>query len=230
LLVAKRAQLDALIDSQTTRQSSMAARSQALQAHVDELARQAQDLRSLFAKLEEDEARRRQAAQTAPKATRGQAADTAAEASNPAAATYDPTAAASARPFSKARGTLPFPAVGRIVTRYGDPNAHGQTSKGITIATRAGATVVTPYDGVVAFAGPFRGYGQLIIVEHSEGYHTLMAGVGRVDVTVGQHVLAGEPVAAMADDGAPTLYVELRRDSQPIDPLPWLAERASASR
>ena len=54
-------------------------------------------------------------------------------------------------------------------------------TKGVTLATRAGATVVSPFDGVVAFAGPFRGYGELLIIEHTEGYHTLLAGLGRID-------------------------------------------------
>ena len=90
--------------------------------------------------------------------------------------------------------------------------------------------MIAPFDGVVAFAGAFRGYGQLLIIEHSEGYHTLLAGLGRVDGEVGQRVLAGEPVGVMATsetDGAPSssLYVELRRDGQPINPLPWLADR-----
>jgi murein hydrolase activator len=77
----------------------------------------------------------------------------------------------------------------------------------------------------VVFAGPFRGYGQLLIIEHSEGYHSLMAGMGRIDTSVGARVLAGEPIGAMAEDGTPSLYVELRRDGQPINPLPWLADR-----
>jgi septal ring factor EnvC (AmiA/AmiB activator) len=57
-----------------------------------------------------------------------------------------------------------------------------------------------------------------------------MAGMARIDATVGQHVLAGEPVAAMAEDGAPALYVELRRDGQPINPQPWLTSRSTAAR
>ena len=89
--------------------------------------------------------------------------------------------------------------------------------------------MVAPFDGTVAFAGPFRGYGQLLIIEHSEGYHTLLAGMGRIDTVVGSRVLAGEPVGVMDNEGAPSLYVELRRDGQPINPLPWLADRAGKS-
>jgi septal ring factor EnvC (AmiA/AmiB activator) len=77
------------------------------------------------------------------------------------------------------------------------------------------------------FAGPFRTYGLILIIEHSEGYHTLLAGLGRIDAVVGQSVTTGEPVgtAGSAETGYPSIYVELRRNGQPIDPLPWLAPR-----
>ena len=90
--------------------------------------------------------------------------------------------------------------------------------------------MIAPFDGVVAFSGPFRGYGQLLILEHSEGYHTLLAGMTRLDSDVGQRVLAGEPVGVMSPDGDPSLYVELRRNGQPINPLPWLAARTNENR
>ena len=134
------------------------------------------------------------------------------------------------RSFAKARGTMPFPVTGQLAAKYGETSQAagdaGLMAKGITIKSRAGAQVVAPFDGIIAFAGPFRGYGQLLIIEHSEGYHTLLAGMGHIDAAVGQRVLAGEPVGVMENDGAPALYVELRRDGQPINPLPWLADRA----
>jgi len=86
-----------------------------------------------------------------------------------------------------------------------------------------GAQVIAPHDGLVAFSGPFRGYGLLLIIEHAEGYHTLLAGMARIDATVGQRLLAGEPVGVMGQDEAkPALYVELRRQGQPVNPSPWL--------
>ena len=134
------------------------------------------------------------------------------------------------RSFAKARGTMPYPVAGSLSGRYGataqTAGDAGLLAKGITITARAGAQVVAPFDGIVAFSGPFRGYGQLLIIEHSEGYHTLLAGMGHIDAVVGQRVLAGEPVGVMENEGAPALYVELRRDGQPINPLPWLADRA----
>ncbi|CAA7621131.1 putative Peptidase M23B (Modular protein) [Magnetospirillum sp. LM-5] len=136
--------------------------------------------------------------------------------------------AAAARPqtmpsFGAAQGKMPFPARGTVVGRFGQPNEVGVISKGLTIGTRQGAQVIAPHDGQVAFSGPFRGYGLLLIIEHGEGYHTLLAGMARIDATVGQRLAAGEPVGVMGQDEArPTLYVELRRQGQPVNPLPWL--------
>jgi septal ring factor EnvC (AmiA/AmiB activator) len=78
----------------------------------------------------------------------------------------------------------------------------------------------------VAYAGKFRGYGLLLIIEHSEGYHSLLAGMSRIDVEQGQQVIAGEPVGVIDEgNGEPVLYLELRRNGQPINPVPWLAAR-----
>ncbi|MDX2144936.1 MAG: peptidoglycan DD-metalloendopeptidase family protein [Rhodospirillaceae bacterium] len=130
------------------------------------------------------------------------------------------------RGFAEARGTMPFPVVGALSRRYGEgADEAAARSKGIVITARAGAPVVAPFDGVVAFAGPFRGYGLLLIIEHREGYHTLLAGLGRIDAAIDQRVFAGEPVGAMETEGEPDLYVELRHDGQPVNPLPWLASR-----
>jgi septal ring factor EnvC (AmiA/AmiB activator) len=127
-----------------------------------------------------------------------------------------------ARAFAAGRGAMPMPARGTVEVRYGQRDSMGGTSKGLTVRTRDGAQVVAPYDGTIAFAGPFRGYGLLLIIEHTDGYHSLLAGMKRLDGRVGQTVRAGEPVGIMGD-GEPTLYMELRRDGRPINPLPWLA-------
>jgi len=126
---------------------------------------------------------------------------------------------------SAARGAFTMPARGALVSRFDETTALGLTTKGIIIETRAIAQIVAPYDGRVAFAGPFREYGMLLIIDHGEGYHTLLAGMGRIDVLLDQRVLAGEPVGVMAaiDDDKPRLYVELRSGGQAINPLPWLA-------
>ena len=128
------------------------------------------------------------------------------------------------RSIGAARGELPMPARGRLVGLFGQL-VNGVESKGIRIETRPGAQVVTPYDGAVVFAGPFRGYGQLLIIEHGEGYHTLLAGFSRIDSSLGQWLLAGEPVGVMgrALNASPVLYVELRQGGVAVNPLLWLA-------
>jgi len=128
-------------------------------------------------------------------------------------------------PISGQRGKLPPPSVGRIIGRFGQTLSTGLTSKGLRLQTPPGAQVVAPYEGRVVYAGKFKGYGELLIIEHGEGYHSLLSGLARIDSTMGQWVVAGEPVGVMGrpDSRKPVLYVELRRDGQPINPLPWLA-------
>jgi septal ring factor EnvC (AmiA/AmiB activator) len=105
----------------------------------------------------------------------------------------------------------------------------GLAAKGITVQTRPNAPVVAAHDGKVIYAGPFRGYGRIIIIEHGQGFLTLLAGLGRVDVQTGQGLLAGEPVGTMknaetiGDVKSRHLYIELRQDGAPVDPLAWLS-------
>ncbi|WP_282605066.1 murein hydrolase activator EnvC [Pelagibius sp. Alg239-R121] len=148
------------------------------------------------------------------------------------AGTQQPDATALERPANirtfpvAARNELLMPAHGRLLKRYGQQGKSGRpASKGITIATREGAQVIAPFDGKVVYAGEFRGYGLILIIEHGKRYHTLLAGVERVDAVVGQWILAGEPIGVMTGDGVhkPELYLELRRNGQAINPLPWLA-------
>jgi len=124
---------------------------------------------------------------------------------------------------------LAQPVIGDVVRRFGEPEDYGR-SKGLSFGTSPGAQIVAPAAGEIMFAGPFKGYGQILIIDHGGGYHLLMAGIGRIQSSVGQRVVAGEPIGAMASDGTPVLYFELRRDGQPVDPLPLLAlhdEKAS---
>ena len=128
-------------------------------------------------------------------------------------------------PMAQARGLLFIPATGEIRTRFGEKDASGSAAHGLTFDTPSSATVVSPYSGTIVFAGPFRSYGQILIIEHGDGYHSLLAGMARIDGDVGQWLTAGEPVGAMAplSVGGPSLYVELRHNGEPVDPLPWLA-------
>jgi septal ring factor EnvC (AmiA/AmiB activator) len=132
-------------------------------------------------------------------------------------------------PFANARGLLPLPVQGKILIRFGQPEDSGTVSKGVHLETRPGAQVISPCDGLILYAGPFRSYGQLLIINPGGGYHVVIAGMDRIEAQQGQFVLAGEPVAAMGAGARtgevtpkrPTLYVEFRRDQQSIDPEPW---------
>ena len=113
-----------------------------------------------------------------------------------------------------------LPATGGVATEYGETDRFGTTSRGLHIAAAAGTPVVAPLDGTIKFAGRFRTYGQILIVEHRNGYHSLIAGLGRIDTSVGRSVSAGEPIGVVAEpaEAAPDLYFELRRNGQPINP------------
>src|SRR5690606_8177076 len=104
-------------------------------------------------------------------------------------------------PFHLAKARLPLPAQGRRVLAFGDKTQFGGNSKGIVLETRAGAQIVAPCDGWVVYAGEFRSYGQLLIINAGGGYHVLLAGLSHIDVQPGQFVLAAEPIGTMTSAG-----------------------------
>lgn len=133
-------------------------------------------------------------------------------------------------PFHLAKAKLPMPVSGRRVLTYGERTQYGSNSKGLVLETRSGAQVTAPCDGWIVYAGEFRSYGKLLIINAGGGYHVLLAGLSQIDVQPGEFVLAAEPVGTMttskkepagAPSAAPVLYIEFRKDGQPIDPDPW---------
>ena len=136
--------------------------------------------------------------------------------------------------FASLRGQVPSPVNGVRLKEFGAPDGNGGAEKGLSIATRTGAQVTAPADGWVVYAGAFRSYGQLLILNVGGGYHVLLAGMERISVDLGQFVLTGEPVALMGNgshiaailatgSSQPVLYVEFRKDGVPVDPGPWWA-------
>ncbi|HEU5019863.1 MAG TPA: peptidoglycan DD-metalloendopeptidase family protein [Pseudolabrys sp.] len=218
----ERARLTALI---AERQKGQAERERALdveRAKARELAEKADGLQDLIAKLEQDLTPERHKA--GEEAKPGAAL----------AALHDPGRMAPAVAFANLHGKIPIPVNGIKVKDYGSPDGVGGSEKGVSIATRVGAQVTAPADGWVVYAGPFRSYGQLLILNAGGGYHILLAGMARISVDLGQFVLAGEPVAVMgnnsqiatllaAGSSQPVLYVEFRKDGNPVDPGPWWA-------
>jgi len=204
------------------------------------LARQVDNLKDLIGKVEQGLDSASRAARSAERAaeTKDSRIDL--------AALEDPGRLTPAVAFAAARGRLPFPVNGTRIKEFGVPDSLGGTEKGISIATRAAAQVTAPCDSWVVYAGPFRNYGQVLILNAGGGYHVVLAGMDRISVNVGQFVLTGEPVAVMngsapgsgslatatqatvnptSSADRPVLYVEFRKDGTPIDPSPWWAAR-----
>jgi len=153
----------------------------------------------------------------------------------PPAASSDPTRPRALKIYDGARAAMLLPVSGHITRRWAEADESGVASKGLSFAAVGGAEIVAPFDGRVEFAGPFRGYGLILIIQHGGGYHSLLTGLGRVDAEPGQWVLAGEPVGAVAETAdenagsSAALYFELRHNGQPIDPQPLLAKRDGRS-
>jgi septal ring factor EnvC (AmiA/AmiB activator) len=201
------------------------------------LARQAGTLKELIDRMEKEISGARQAADEARKAAAAQERE--AKEKFAQAAFRDPARLAPKIPFAEARGLLPRPVSGDTVLDFGASDGYGGTTRGISITTRPKAAVVSPADGWVAFAGPFRSYGRLLIINAGGGYYVLLAGMDQISVDVGQFVLAGEPVATMGETplmaltgsamekNTPVLYVEFRKDGGSIDPGPWWAKSQS---
>ena len=122
-----------------------------------------------------------------------------------------------------------LPVAGRLVVGFGDQlrgghSGGGPPSQGLSIAARAGAQVVAPAPGRVAFAGPYPGFGQIVIISHDGGWTSLITGLVQTNVQVGDMLLGGAPLG-MAGPGKPVLNLELRKAGQPVNPLDQLRHR-----
>jgi septal ring factor EnvC (AmiA/AmiB activator) len=220
----QRARMTALIAERQKQQTEREKALDAERTRAAGLAKQVDNLKDLIAKLE-------QGLDPAIRAAR----EAARSDSRPALSAFrDPGRLAPAVTFTSLRGQVPIPVNGVKIKDYGVPDGLGGSEKGLSIATRAGAQVTAPSDGWVVYAGPFRSYGQLLILNAGGGYHILLAGMERISVDLGQFVLAGEPVAVMGNgshiasilatgSSQPVLYVEFRKDGLPVDPGPWWA-------
>ncbi|MGI2035954.1 murein hydrolase activator EnvC family protein [Rhizobium panacihumi] len=144
---------------------------------------------------------------------------------------------APAYPFSDLRQKLELPVAGDILRSWGDPDGTGHPARGMTVASAPKAVVTAPADGTVVFAGAFRSYGQMVILNTGDGYHVVMTGMSSVNVRQGKFVFAGEPIALMGEKRVasatalaletdrPTLYIEFRKDGSPVDSAPWWVKK-----
>lgn len=200
---------------------------QGTEQRLARLAAQAGDLRQLLERIEQE---RRTAEKKFPEKKES-------ERKSPEAQTA-PELQAESRPESRVAalgdGGLRRPAIGRLTARFGQTDQLGAASRGLTIAARPGSVVVAPYSGSIMYAGPFRSFGLILIVDHGNGYHSLLAGLGRIDVGVGRQVAAGEPLGTAPEpddaagdggDGGRDIYFELRAHGRPVDPERGFADK-----
>ena len=222
--------LAALVDERQRKQNSIEKDMEAEGARAIALSKQVDSLQGLIAKMEQDLKSAAKAAETASL----QGAPATINGKPNLGALKDPARMSPAIAFASAKGLFALPVNGVKIREFGSSDGSGGVEKGISLAARAGAQVTTPCDGWVVYAGPFRSYGQLLILNAGGGYHVLIAGMERISVNIGQFVLTGEPVATMGttsqvaailatNASQPVLYVEFRKDGTPIDPGPWWA-------
>jgi septal ring factor EnvC (AmiA/AmiB activator) len=217
-LAAQGAEIASLIDARTAELSRLRADSAERTEAARALAAQAETLRELIAAIEE----RSGDFEPAPGGRL---------AAIPTPRLKPPRDQIGARPppfvpptgrFADARGALSPPAAGEVVAGFGESHG-GAISEGLWLRTRRGALVTSPFDARIEHAAEFGGYGPLLLLSVGDDYHIVLAGLEVLYGVEGQTVLAGEPVGEMSDapGAAPELYVQIRKEGQPIDPAPW---------
>lgn len=232
-LLDERHRLASLID---TRQTEIERGEQRLtedRAKSRDLARQAATLKDLITRMDAEIAAANRAAASARNVPAPSRNPVEAAALSPGAL-GDMARLQPKFPFPELRGKLIWPASGRQMRNFGAPDSLGNRETGMGIETSSYAVVTSPIDGWVSYAGSYRSYGQVLIINGGGGYHMVLLGLDRVSVENGQFVLSGEPVASMGTQAAgalatdanraPMLYIEIRKDGAPIDPGPWWAK------
>lgn len=211
--------------------------------HSEDLAKKAVSLEGLIGSLENEIASVREAMDVArleEEKRRQQTEEQRQRARDLAATTLpDKNRIAPAYSFAELKSKLELPAAGEILRRFGDPDGTGHPAKGMVIASSAGSVVTAPADAMVVYAGEFRSYGQMVILNTGEGYHIVLSGMDRVNTRAGKFVLSGEPIAVMGEKRVasatalaletdrPTLYIEFRKDGTSVDSRPWWVEQNS---
>ena len=225
-LAEKSGQMDRLLQQKSLLQAQYQASQNQARERVQALASQASDLKDLLARLEAEQKRqeeqRRQEQMRVTQAAVQRMNRARPSFRMPASGTLLTSRPGAPGGFARAYGRLAYPVRGEITQKFGETTLSGAHTKGMTITGRPRAQVISPFDGTILFAGPFKNYGQLVIIDNGDNYLTLFAGMDRINPVVGQEVLAGEPIGQMREN-RPDLYIEIRKNGQPVDPEPWFA-------
>ncbi|WP_434711692.1 murein hydrolase activator EnvC [Rhizobium sp. YTUHZ045] len=229
--------MDLLLAENDKLSRSNAADLEAEKKRSEELAGKATSLEGLVASMESEIASVREAAAAARQAEENRKlltdeqraqAKALAESGVP-----DKNRIAPAYPFADLRAKLELPVAGDILRQFGDADGTGHEAMGMTVATNPETVVTAPADGLVVFAGAFRSYGQMIILDAGDGYHLVLSGMDTINTRQGKFVFSGEPLAMMGakrvasatalalETDRPTLYIEFRKDGKPVDSRPW---------
>ena len=203
------AALDRQLDAARSLLAERSAAERAAAARAEDAVQRARSLEEALARLERQQARRTRPAAREEPTPRAEAA-----------ATPEPPPAP-----SRSVAEAGLPVAGQVIRGFNQPGEGGLT-RGLTFAAQPGARVTAPCTGSVAFAAPFRSYGRMVILDCGQRQHLVLAGMERIDVTAGQRVRAGEPVGVLSGAARPTLYVELRRGGEAVDPRPWFRSGA----
>ncbi len=229
--------LDLLLAENDRRNSQTTAALEAERKRSEELASKATSLEGLVGSLESEISSVREAMERAraeeQRVARLSEAEREKERAAAEAGMPDKNRIAPAYPFASLKAKLDLPVAGDVLRRFGDADGTGHFSKGIVVATGPEAIVTAPADGFVVFAGDFRSYGRMIILNTGDGYHVVMTGMDNVRTRQGMFVFSGEPIASMGakrvasaaalalETDRPTLYIEFRKDGVPVDSQPW---------
>ncbi|MGV2105083.1 murein hydrolase activator EnvC family protein [Agrobacterium vitis] len=236
MLLAENARLsqqnNAQLQEELARSQELAQKSSSLQGLIGSLENEIASVRQATDQAKLEEEKRRQMTDAQRDQARLQAQTT----------PPDKNRIAPAFSFEELKAKLELPAVGDVLRQFGDPDGTGHEAKGIVLATAPAAVVIAPADGTVVYAGQFRSYGKMAILNTGNGYHIVLSGMDRVNVHAGQFVLSGEPIGAMGEKRVvsaaafaletdrPTLYIEFRKDGNSVDSRPWWAKDAGKVR
>ena len=224
-LLAQRAARERVLDKLSAQIRQQRKQISSLQRDERNLTQLVERLNRLMAQQAAREAARARAARQAQNKPAGETGE--GKARRPVAVnTETPSPFRSDRPFSRLKGSLRLPVPGELMNRFGDPREDGGVSwKGLFIRAAQGTAVKAIAAGQVVFAEWLRGFGNLIIVDHGEGYMSLYSNNESLYKQVGERVQPGDAIAAVGNSGGQSdtgLYFEMRHQSRPVNPLPWV--------